>query len=974
MSLPALAFGLSLQAADLAPPLAYEGKQIEEIRFSPPTRPALEADVARKVQLQVGKPLRLSDVRGTIKQLYGTGEYADVAIDVTDSGNGVSLVVHTTDQLFVGPVEVEGKENSPPNRGQIASSSQLQLGSPFNDSDLDNAVMSIRRLLERNGLYRATIEPKIDSDPERQEVALTFVVEPGKRARFTEPIVIGDTRLPPKTVAKATKYKSIIKWKLATQQNTQGGIEKARSKYAKEERLTAAVSLDHIDYLSEQNRVRPTIKADGGPKVEIKTSGAKISKGKLQEYVPVFDEGTVNRDLLVSGVSNLRDYFQNRGYFDVQVDFNTKTIDPDHEEVQYVIGLGKRHKVVRLDIQGNRYFTADEIRQHMFLQPKGLIRLRHGRYSDGFARRDEDSIKTLYQDNGFQDAKVTAVPHDDYRERVGEVAVTVEIEEGAQYKVSRVQLNGIANLGEPDLVRKLASAPGQPYSQASVAMDRNYILTQYHNAAYPDASFDWREIPGPGPHEVTLQYFITEGNPRFVRDVVFTGLHTTRRRVVRRSLLLQSGDALSWTEMGVMQRRLYDLGLFDQVDMAIQNPDGDTRNKYVLFHVTEGHRYYIGVGLGGELARIGGNQSSLNNPGGATGFAPRADLEFSRMNMFGLGHSLNFKSRYSTLDRRVSLDYSIPHYRDVAGRNITITGLYDNTRDVLTFTGKRIEGSVQLSKQLSKATNALFRYTWRGVQVDQSTLKINPQLIPLTAQPARLGIVSTTLVQDRRDDPVNAHRGIYNSLDLGLVEKYFGGNKNFARFLGRNSYYKRIHGDIVLASNTEIGWIHPFRVTAGVSPADYVPLPERFFGGGSTSQRGFPDNQAGPRDLVTGFPLGGNALLVHSTEIRFPLAGENMEGVFFHDMGNVYSNFGDISFRVHQKSLTDFDYMVHAAGFGIRYRTPVGPIRLDLAYSINPPTFNGLTGTYQQLLFNTATPAIQHVSHFQFFFSIGQAF
>jgi outer membrane protein assembly factor BamA len=91
-------------------------------------------------------------------------------------------------------------------------------------------------------------------------------------------------------------------------------------------------------------------------------------------------------------------------------------------------------------------------------------------------------------------------------------------------------------------------------------------------------------------------------------------------------------------------------------------------------------------------------------------------------------------------------------------------------------------------------------------------------------------------------------------------------------------------------------------------------------------------------------------------------------------MGNVYSNFGDISFRVHQKSLTDFDYMVHAAGFGIRYRTPVGPIRLDLAYSINPPTFNGLTGTYQQLLFNTATPAIQHVSHFQFFFSIGQAF
>ena len=94
-------------------------------------------------------------------------------------------------------------------------------------------------------------------------------------------------------------------------------------------------------------------------------------------------------------------------------------------------------------------------------------------------------------------------------------------------------------------------------------------------------------------------------------------------------------------------------------------------------------------------------------------------------------------------------------------------------------------------------------------------------------------------------------------------------------------------------------------------------------------------------------------------------------------MGNVYSTIGAISFRVHQNNLTDFDYMVHAAGFGIRYRTPVGPIRLDLAYSINPPNFMGLKGTYEQLLFNNPTPptrVLQSVSHFQFFFSIGQSF
>ena len=971
---PSLLVGFCGHAAELVSPSQYEGKPIEQVQFSPESQPVKRSDLDRLLRLRIGQPLRLADVRDSIKQLYRTGEYSNVEIDTADNARGVVLVIRTTEQYFVGPVEVRGKESAPPNHGQLASATRLQLGYPFNDDDLQQAVTNIRNLLQRNGLYLATIDPKIQRDPEHQEVAFTLQVDPGKRARFTEPVVQGDTRLPVPEVAKSAKYKGIIRWKFATQANTQNGIENIRRKYAKKERLTASVSLDHTDYLKGDNRVRPTIQAAGGPKVKIETSGAKISKSKLQDYVPVFDEGTVNRDLLVAGVSNLRDYFQTRGYFDVQVDFNTKNINPDLEQIQYVIGLGERHRLVRVDLRGNHYITTKDLREHMFLQPKGTIRLRHGRFSDGFAKRDVNALESLYKDNGFRDVKVTITPQDDYLGKKGDVRVVVAIDEGPQYTVAGVSLNGITHLDKAQISAKLASGPGQPFSETSVSLDRTVILNQYHDAAYPDATFDWRMTPGPGPRQVTLQYFIIEGEPRYVRDVLFSGLHNTRRKLINRSVLLKSGDPLSWTDMGVMQRRLYDLGVFDRVDMGIQNPNGDIENKYVLFHMTEGHRYYAGVGFGAEFARIGGNQSSLDNPGGASGFAPRVDLELSRNNMFGLGHSLNFKSRYSTLDRRASLDYSIPHYRDVDGRNITITALYDNTRDVLTFVGRRLEGSAQLSRKFGKANTALFRYTWRDVQVDQSTLKINPLLIPLTAQPARLGILSTTLVQDRRDDPVNAHRGIYNSLDLGLVEHYFGGNKNFLRFLGRNSYYKRISGDIVIASNTEFGWIHPFSVTPGVDSFNYIPLPERFFGGGSTSMRGFPDNQAGPRDPVTGFPIGGNGLFFHATELRFPLAGDNMEGVFFHDMGNVYSSVSAISFRTHQNGITDFDYMVHAAGFGIRYRTPVGPIRVDLAYSINPPTFNGLQGTYQQLLFNTATPAIQHVSHFQFFFSIGQAF
>jgi outer membrane translocation and assembly module TamA len=153
-----------------------------------------------------------------------------------------------------------------------------------------------------------------------------------------------------------------------------------------------------------------------------------------------------------------------------------------------------------------------------------------------------------------------------------------------------------------------------------------------------------------------------------------------------------------------------------------------------------------------------------------------------------------------------------------------------------------------------------------------------------------------------------------------------------------------------------------------------IPLPERFFGGGGTSHRGFPDNQAGPRDLDTGFPLGGNALLFHNTELRFPFLTDNITGVLFHDMGNVYSSPANISFRFKQRDLQDFNYMVHAAGFGIRYRTPVGPIRLDLSYSANPPAFMGLEGTRAEVIAGTAPRTRQSVRHFQFFFSIGQTF
>ena len=330
----------------------------------------------------------------------------------------------------------------------------------------------------------------------------------------------------------------------------------------------------------------------------------------------------------------------------------------------------------------------------------------------------------------------------------------------------------------------------------------------------------------------------------------------------------------------------------------------------------------------------------------------------------------------------------------VDGRTITFTTLWQDTRDVRTFAAKREEATLQVAQQFTKALTGLVRYDWRHTSV--SDVVIPTLLIPQLLQPVRIGDVAANIAHDRRNDPIDSTRGIFTTSDLAVASNVFGSQRSFVRALVRNATYHRLSKNLVLARETTFGAILPFNVPAGLSDQESIPLPERFYGGGGSSHRGFPYNQAGPRDIgitpggtvrsvPTGFPVGGNALLFNMTELRFPLIGDNIHGVFFEDLGNVYSDVGSISFRVSQRNLEDFNYMVHAAGFGIRYKTPIGPVRLDLAYSINPPSFVGFQGTTLDLLQcnpnlpSSALPAVcqpvkQNTGHFQFFFSIGQTF
>jgi len=961
---------LLLTPTAAAEPDLYEGKHIVTIQFEPREQPIEAQEIYRILPVKVNSPLKASDVREAIHRLFATGQYTDVQVDAELHDAGVAIRFITRNSWFIGRVASDQSVKEPPNNGQMVNASGLRLGDAYRAETIVTSADSMQQLLKSNGYYESRVEPRFEYEARTQQIHIRFVVDAGKRGYFERPEISGDIKMPLDDVVRFTKWKGWFGWRPVTLSRTQRGIDLIRRKYQQEERLMAKVLLQGMDYEPDTGRVKSRIEIDAGPKVEVRTIGADVSRSRLIRLIPIYEEGTVDRDLLVEGARNLRDYFQSDGYFDAEVEFKESRVVRDRAQIDFLINRGRRQRVLRVEVTGNRYFDTQTIRERMFTMARSF-QFRRGRYSESLLRRDVEAIRNLYRENGFRDVEVRTDVDEIVEGKNRGLAITVNIVEGSQWLVSEFKFEGAPSFDPDALLALITSQEGQPYSEYQIAVDRDALLARLYSEGYSEAVFTWSVAADDDNKRVALKYAIQEGPQRFVRQVVTSGLKTTQPGLVNRNLLLNPGDPLSVTRMAETQQRLYDLGIFARVNVAIQNPEGDTANKYVLYQMDEANRYSITGGLGAEVGRIGGDQTSLASPAGSAGFSPRVSLDLSRLNFRGIGHTVSFRSRLSNIQQRGLVNYSAPRLRNVPGQDLSFTFLIENSGDVRTFTSRRREGSVQLSQRLSKANTLLYRYSFRRVGVDN--LKIDPLLVPLLSQPVRIGIVSGNLIQDKRDDPTDATRGVYNTVDLGLAAGFFGSEEDYGRILGRNATYHAFGKRLVFARSLTFGWIAPIALDPATKESNTdIPLPERFFSGGANTHRGFPENQAGPRDVGTGFPLGGRAVLMNTLEIRFPILGGNLGGVVFHDAGNVYSRIGNISFRLSQRDLQNFDYMVHAVGFGVRYRTPIGPVRFDLGYSMNSPRFLGCSITNS--LTECGPQVEQRISRLQFHFSIGQAF
>ncbi len=1013
--------------ADL-PPLKttvwqWQGLHVEAVRFEGVTFGANDA-LPRQLPQQAGEPLDAEKVRQSIRRLFASGRYRNIGVSGIRKGDSVTLIFSGPPRFYIGRVQIEGVKDD-----RLASlleyATNLNPGTSYMEAEVTAATELVKQLLSQNGYYQPKVAVKLTPDDPNQQMNVTYTVDTGPQARIGEVALEG--RDPGLTVEEFRKKSKLKAGRKVTRETTSDALTLLREQYQKKDRLEATVALEKSTYDQPKKRLNYDFRANQGPVVKVSIEGAKVSKSRLHLLVPVFEEGTIDNDLLNEGSHNIREFMEQQGYFDTAVQVKVIGEGTPSEQVVYAVNRGVKHKVLAVTIKGNKYFETPLLKERMQVQ-KADAYLRSGRYSPALLAADITSIQSLYRANGFDATTITPVVQDldsgkDGRPlKVAEIRVTLTISEGTQQKFGTIALQGVDASRTAAVKSLLNSESGQPFSLISLSGDRDAVLAYYLSNGFDQVRAEVRQSKNrTDPTRTDVVLDVTEGHQVFVDHVLISGDVRTKPKIVASALRVHAGDPLDQSATLDTQRRLYDLALFNEVNVAVQNPTGDASEKNVLVQLTEAKRWDVTYGFGIEaqtgtpssgtisqasLILLGINSSTPIKQDGTLGVSPRISADVSRINLFGTDRSLTLHTTYGLLEKVATLSFNNPHllgYKSLTG---TISGGYSNVQNISTFKASTLEFDFRVTQKFRRTDTFIYEFQYRRVAVDPGSLEVSANLIPLLSQPVRVGGPGITWFHDtRQPSPLDASKGSYTSIADFIANSKFGSETNFNRVDGTNStYYVFGKRKYVLARNTRLGYEKAFganpnvgnSVCAGVllttnASCDAVPLPERLYAGGATSHRGFAINGAGPRDLQTGFPVGGTAVVVNTTELRLPAptlpyVGDSVSFVAFHDMGNVFQNANDMfrsikHFRQPNEATCEnvsastkgigtcnFNYYSHAIGLGARYKTPVGPVRVDFSYNLDPPKYPVIYD------FNNSPPYAGQASHFNFFFSIGQSF
>jgi outer membrane protein assembly factor BamA len=945
------------QLASTGPETFYNGELVSSVDLIANPHRNIEPLLASVVQ-KAGQPYSQAKVDASIAALEKSGEFKKVTAHLIPEVSGLRLDFILEPPYYLGVVKFPGVAKSL-SYTRLLQVVNLQDEDPYDRARIPSSESALAQFLKNNGYFQAEIHAQPQIDDTNQLVNISFVVQLGKHARIGSIQLKGTTSaedawlLRKMRSLRARFTGALLKpGKPYTPERIKAATALMKKYLAKQHRLESKIHENPPQYDAATNRVDVSFQVDLGPMVLVRTAGAKLSPipflsgWELKRLIPIYSEGSIDPDLIQEGQDNLVNYLQDQGYFDAKVTTDLQQ-QPGKVVLLYKIDRGRKHKVSRISFQGNNQIPTKALAPLVTVKHSHLWT--HGAISQKILKQSTDNLIGYYRNKGYEEAKVTA----EVADREARIDVTFNIDEGQQTLVDQVRVTGNGSIPENQLTapKGFQLKAGGPFSMRGLSDDRNRITATYLDRGYLNAEVKTQITrDSKNSHRVQVTYAITEAQLVRTSKVVYLGQEHTRLSLLEKSANLHPEAPMRRDQLLAAQTRLYDLNIFDWSSVGPSKPVTDQTEEEALVKVHEAKRNEITYGFGFEVSHRGGNvpTGTVAVPGGPTvGLgsnqiaadqaiyaSPLGSIELTRRNMRGLGETATGSILLSRLDQRAIVSYLQPHFFGSSWNSITSISIERTTENPL-FAASLGDASFQLSKLLSRKTNTRLQLRYDFNKTDLSQLLV-PELVLPQDRNIHLSTVSSTLVRDTRDHPLDAHRGVLQNLTLSISPSAMGSSVNFAKLFGQYAFYKPFHS-VVFANSVRLGLAKAF---AG----SFVPTSQLFFSGGGTTLRGFPIDEAGPQRIVpfcnvlknqTGcvditVPVGGTQLFILNSEVRFPLPfhiNKHLGGVIFYDGGNVYSAINFNNF------VTNY---TNTVGIGLRYSTPIGPIRIDLGHNLNP--------------------------------------
>ena len=928
---------------------AYEGQKVASVVLA--GRPELNTAQLQKVVTQnAGEPFSNARIQESIAELKKAGNISDVTVYIRPTAEGISVTLVLEPALYLGVYHFPGAENRFA-YSRLLQAAEYPVKTPYSNQDIGNAQQGLTELFRRTGYFTATVDPKINPDYPHGLVNIDFQVKLGKRAKFGDVHFLGAS---PQEARKLTdSIHSFFSSRLHGAHLERGDtystkkldnvVQYLQKQLNGQKLLTSQLKLKGANYNTDTNHADVDFTVTAGPKVYIKINGGGVSGRTQRKIIPIYVESSVQEGVIEEGQQNLLSYFQSKGYFDAKVTSSVQK-SPGIVTVIYNVQKGPRNKVDEIAVRDNEHVPSEELLAHVAVKRGGWFS--HGKYSEELVHKSIENLKTIYKNAGYTN---TSIVPQITRKKDGDITLHFVIDEGPLTTAKTLNVEGNQSVSITRLSPEgLRVEPGKAYSQYLVQQDKNRILATYLDLGYLNASFSSIATPSASdPHQLDVVYKIIEGPQVHVARVLTVGRQDTSQSLINTVSKIKPEQPLSETEMLASEGRLYELNIFDWAEVDPRRPIANQSDEDLVIKLHEAKRNEITYGFGFEVINRGGSVPSgtVAVPGippiglpsnfktsEATFWGPRGSFEYTRRNLRGRAETLSLSALAGRLDQRGSLTYHIPVFRN-SSWNITGNLDAEHNSENPIFSSRIGEGGFQFQRFMdaAKTKSVVLRYNMRYSSLSRLLI---PDLVPVTDRNIRLSTISGTFVRDTRDNPLDAHKGIYESFELNISAVPMGSSVDFARFLGQTAYYRGVFHGIVWANSLRLGLEQPF---AG----SRVPLSEKFFSGGGSTLRGFPLNGAGPQREIAAcgnpsdpttcapirVPVGGNELFILNSELRIPVSLKKGLGVVaFYDGGNVYSHVGFHNF------IPDY---TNTVGFGVRYETPVGPVRFDVGHNLN---------------------------------------